>query len=96
MIDIEYIRSFFPATIARDNRFDRYMLKEYLSKAKPNLEFLAARSGISSMEALKTAVSERLKEVDLNQKKRDFMHLLFNEKNAERILQFPKIVNDLN
>ena len=30
MIDIEYIRSFFPATIARDNRFDRYMLKEYL------------------------------------------------------------------
>ena len=30
MIDIEYIRSFFPPSIARESRFDRYMLKEYL------------------------------------------------------------------
>ena len=30
MIDLEYIRSFFPLTIAKDSRFDRYMLKEYL------------------------------------------------------------------
>ena len=30
MIDIEYIRSFFPPTIARESRFDRFMLKEYL------------------------------------------------------------------
>ena len=30
MIDIEYIRSFFPPVIARESRFDRYMLKEYL------------------------------------------------------------------
>ena len=30
MIDIEYIRSFFPPTIACESRFDRYMLKEYL------------------------------------------------------------------
>ena len=40
-------------------------------------------------------LAERLKEVDLNQKKRDFGHLLFNEVNAERILQFPEVVNDL-
>ena len=30
MIDLDYIRSFFPPTIAGENRFDRYMLKEYL------------------------------------------------------------------
>lgn len=30
MIDLEYIRSFFPPAIARESRFDRYMLKEYL------------------------------------------------------------------
>lgn len=30
MIDLEYIRSFFPPIIARESRFDRYMLKEYL------------------------------------------------------------------
>ena len=30
MIDLEYIRGFFPQAIARDKRFDRYMLKEYI------------------------------------------------------------------
>ena len=30
MIDLDYISSFFPPTIAGENRFDRYMLKEYL------------------------------------------------------------------
>ena len=30
MIDLEFIRSFFPPAIARESRFDRYMLKEYL------------------------------------------------------------------
>ena len=30
MIDLDYIRNFFPPTIARESRFDRYMLKEYL------------------------------------------------------------------
>ena len=86
----------FAAILARQKGRDFYDAIFLLSKTKPNLEFLAARSGVSSLEALKTAVSERLIEVDLSQKKRDFMHLLFNEKNAERILQFPKIVNDLN
>jgi predicted nucleotidyltransferase component of viral defense system len=86
----------FAAILARQKGRDFYDVIFLLSKTKPNLEFLASRSGISSLEALKTAVSEHLKEVDLNQKKRDFMHLLFNEKNAERILQFPKIVNELN
>ena len=30
MIDLDFIRSFFPLMIAKDSRFDRYMLKEYL------------------------------------------------------------------
>ena len=53
MIDIEYIRSFFPPAIA---------------------------------------IAERLKDVDLNHKKRDFSHLVFKELNAVRILQFPDVV----
>jgi len=76
MIDIEYIRSFFPPTIARESRFDRYMLKEYLQ--------------LLILDHL--AIAERLKDVDLNHKKRDFSHLVFNEQNAERILQFPNVV----
>ena len=76
MIDIEYIRSFFPSTIARESRFDRYMLKEYLQ--------------LLILDHL--AIAERLKDIDLNHKKRDFSHLVFNEQNAERILQFPNVV----
>jgi hypothetical protein len=56
------------------------------------MDFLSARAGISSIDELKKAVSERLKDVDLNHKKRDFSHLVFNEQNAERILQFPNVV----
>ena len=47
------------------------------------------------MESLKSALAERLKDIDLNQKKRDFAHLVFNERNADRILQFPSIVEEL-
>ena len=60
------------------------------------MDFLQARAGISSLEALKATLTERLKEVDLNQKKRDFMHLLFNEANADRILQFPKVLTAIS
>ena len=28
MIDLEFIRSFFPPAISKESRFDRYMLKE--------------------------------------------------------------------
>jgi hypothetical protein len=56
------------------------------------MDFLLARTGIASLEELKTTIIERLKEMDLNHKKRDFMHLLFNESNADRILQFSEVV----
>ncbi len=85
----------FSAILTRQKGRDFYDAIFLLSKTKPNLDFLKARAGISSMEKLKAALTERLKEVDLNQKKRDFGHLLFNEANAERILQFSKVVDVL-
>ena len=85
----------FSAILARQKGRDFYDAIFLLSKTKPNLDFLKARTGISSIEELKTAVNERLKEVDLNQKKRDFIHLLFNESKADRILQFAEITADI-
>lgn len=82
----------FSAIISRQKGRDFYDTIFLLSKTKPNLPFLQVRTGISSIEELKAAITERLKGVDLNQKRRDFMHLLFNESNADRILQFPEIV----
>jgi hypothetical protein len=56
------------------------------------MDFLRARTGISSIEELKSAVSERLKGIDMSQKQRDFSHLIFNEQNAGRIQQFADVV----
>lgn len=82
----------FSAVLARQKGRDFYDTIFLLSKTKPNLEFLKARNGISSFEELETAISKMLEQVDLNQKKKDFAHLLFNENNAERILHFQEIV----
>ena len=82
----------FSAILARQKGRDFYDAIFLLSKTKPNMDFLHARTGIASIEELKATVLERLKEIDLNQKRRDFMHLLVNESNADRILQFPTVV----
>lgn len=82
----------FAAILARQKGRDFYDAIFLLSKTKPNMDFLFARTGITSLEELKATIAERLQEIDLNQKKRDFMHLLFNESNADRILQFPQVV----
>ena len=47
MIDLDYIRSFFPPAIAKESRFDRYMLKEYLQLMI--LEHLASTPYISKV-----------------------------------------------
>lgn len=85
----------FAAILSRHKGRDFYDTIFLLSKTKPNMEFLKERTGISTIEELKTAVGERLNEVNLNQKKRDFVHLLFNESNADRILQFKDPINKL-
>lgn len=85
----------FAAILARHKGRDFYDSIFLLSKTKPNLDFLQARAGIASLTDLKAAVIERLNEIDLQKMKRDFMHLLFNEENAERILQFPEIIGTL-
>ena len=85
----------FAAILARQKGRDFYDAIFLLSKTKPNMDFLRARAGISSVEELKLALSQRLQDVDLNQKKRDFAHLLFNESNADRILQFKEVIASL-
>ena len=82
----------FAAILARGKGRDFYDTIFLLSKTKPNIDFLRERSSVDSIDALKSAVMDRLKDIDLNQKKRDFVHLLFNESNAQRIISFGDIV----
>ena len=85
----------FAAILARQKGRDLYDTIFLLSKSKPNMEFLHTRVGINSIPELKTAIIDRISAVDLNQKKRDFEHLLFNGNNAERILSFNNIIATL-
>lgn len=85
----------FAAILSRQKGRDFYDAIFLLSKTKPNMDFLKSRTGISSIEELKAALTERLKNIDLNQKKRDFSHLVLNERNADRIMHFPDVVASL-
>lgn len=85
----------FTAMLSRQKGRDFYDVIFLLSKTKPNMEFLQAKTGISSIEELKKAISECLKGIDLSQKQRDFSHLVFNEQNAGRIQQFADVVVSL-
>lgn len=85
----------FAAILSRQKGRDFYDAIFLLSKTGINMDFLKKRVGISSLEELQAAVTDRLKDVNLNQKKRDFQHLLFNEHNAERIVHFMEVVTKM-
>lgn len=86
----------FAAILSRQKGRDFYDAIFLLSKTMPSMDFLAARTGIATLEELKAAIAERIKDVDLKLKMRDFSHLLFNEANSERILHFPAILNGID
>jgi len=85
----------FAAILSRQKGRDFYDAIFLLSKTKPNMEFLQKRVGINTIDQLRLAVDDKLKEIDLNQKKRDFQHLLFNESNADRIFSFRSLLETI-
>lgn len=85
----------FAAIMSRHKGRDFYDAIFLLSKTKPNLDFLRQRVGVASMPELKAAIIKRIEEIDLSKIKRDFAHLIFNERNADRIMQFREIVETL-
>ena len=80
------------ALLARAKGRDFYDCMFLMQYAKPSYEFLAARSGISNPEELKQALKNKLATIDLNVKKRDFEHLLFDSHSAGKILRFADFV----
>lgn len=81
------------ALLSRRKGRDFYDTMFLLSQVKPNLAFLKASNGIDSLACLKKALLQVLTEVDLNVKKKDFEHLLFNVHSSEKILRFKDFVN---
>lgn len=83
------------AMLSRRKGRDFYDVMFLLAQTQPDYSFLAEKSNIHNLGDLKTVVSQTLKKVDLNTKKRDFEHLLFNKKNSERILSVGEFFQDL-
>jgi len=107
MVDIKGCGFFFPiqvppigvlcsmklsALLARAKGRDFYDTMFLLSRTKPEYDFLNKRCGIGTLDKLKVHICEMLKTVDLKTKSRDFEHLLFNSRNADKILRFEEFV----
>lgn len=82
------------ALLSRGKGRDFYDTMFLMSQTQPDYEFLKARTGIGTPDELKAALNHVLESIDLNVKKRDFEHLLFNPANKERILRFPEFINE--
>jgi predicted nucleotidyltransferase component of viral defense system len=83
------------AMLSRQKGRDFYDAMFLLSQTKPDYPFLADKHDIHNLQELKSATGKILKRVDLEVKKKDFDHLLFNNKNSERILHVNEFIQDL-
>ncbi|HKI90449.1 MAG TPA: nucleotidyl transferase AbiEii/AbiGii toxin family protein [Draconibacterium sp.] len=82
------------AMLFRRKGRDFYDVMFLLAQTQPDYSFLAEKLNIRNLEELKIYVLETLKTVDLNIKKRDFEHLLFNKRNSERILSVGEFIQE--
>ena len=84
------------AMLSRQKGRDFFDTMFLLAQTQPDYTFLTEKLNIHNMEELKASVFEILKSIDLNIKKRDFEHLLFNKRSGERILSVGEFFQDLN
>lgn len=80
------------ALLSRSKGRDFYDTMFLLAQTNPDYTFLEARIGISTPVQLKAALNDMLSKTDLNVKKWDFEHLLFSERNAEKVLRFADFI----
>ena len=84
------------AMLSRQKGRDFYDVMFLLAQTAPDYDFLSKRCGISNLAELKQATAKMLQSVDLNMKRKDFEHLLFNKSNSQKILLLGEFIKDLN
>jgi hypothetical protein len=67
-----------------------------LAQTKPDYSILSEKQGIQNLNELKAVTVDMLKTVDLNLKRRDFEHLLFNKKIANEYFQLENSSTNYN
>lgn len=83
------------ALLTRAKGRDFYDAMFLMAQTEPDYDFLQARGGVGNLAELKSAVKKRLEETNLDIRKKDFEHLLFNPNNSERILRFGEFMDSL-
>lgn len=83
------------ALISRGKGRDFYDTMFLLQQTSPNYDFLKERCGVGTPEELRQTIHKMLQTIDLNIKKRDFEHLLFNTNASERILHFEEFLDEV-
>ena len=83
------------AMLSRAKGRDFYDLMFLLSRTQPDYDFLEKRCGIHNLQELQDKTEILLTVTDLNIKKRDFEHLLFNKSNSEKILKISELMKSL-
>lgn len=83
------------ALLSRSKGRDFYDAIFLLSLTQPDYTFLEKKHNISNIDELKEALINMLSKVNLEQKSKDFEHLLFNKNNTNKILGFKDFINQL-
>ena len=83
------------ALLARGKGRDFYDTVFLWQQTSPDYDFLRQRCGIGTPEELKTALMEKLSETKIEEKQRDFEHLLFTSNQSRKILYFAEFIENL-
>lgn len=110
-VDIRRNGFFFPVQTPSQDILLSMKLSALLSRAKgrdfydtlflwgqgavPDYKFLKEKCGIDNSESLTKALNKVLNEIDLDVKRRDFTHLIFNPSDGAKIKLFPHFIEAL-
>lgn len=110
-VDIRRNGFFFPIQSPHQNILLSMKLSALLNRAKgrdfydtlflwsqgaiPDYNFLKEKCGIEDSKSLTEALNKVLSETDLDIKRRDFSHLIFNPADAAKIKLFPRFISSL-
>jgi predicted nucleotidyltransferase component of viral defense system len=83
------------ALLTRAKGRDFYDAMFLLSQTQPNYDYLTLKQRIHNLSELKTKLAEILEEIDLQNKSKDFEHLLFDKNNSNKILKFSEFIQNL-
>lgn len=83
------------ALLSRQKGRDFYDVIFLLSQVNPDFYYLSNKCNIHNMDELKKSLNIMLKKTNLRNKANDFKHLVFDQRNSERILYFKEFINEL-